>query len=266
MPGGQVMPDKFAAERDVETMRKREAAVRAQHAAKIQSSRRAETAKNIALVGLSLGLAWTVYSNGELADQVAHRDAVYALIQPNGEVISSTHYADVPPAATQEQQIQNAIWTYVQARDCYGSSSIVRQYYIAQSMSDERVGKQVKEQFALTNPQAPQHIYGEHGITVQCELVDPPAPIGDPLNHQYLFRFRRWEEGPRTTPADVAAAPFYTVTVQFRAGIYPQDDKRRAWLDRVTFNAAGVQVIEYPGAKPENAARPVKPRTAMVTP
>jgi hypothetical protein len=252
------MPDMHGVDRSAETMRKREEAVRAQHAAKVQSSRRTDTAKNIALVALALGCAWTVYSNGELADQVAHRDTVYALIQPNGEVIASTHYADVAPAATQEQQIQNALWTYVQARDCFGSSSVVRQFYIAQSMSDERVGKQVKDQFALTNPQAPQHVYGEHNITVQCELVDPPAPIGDPLNHQYLFRFRRWEETSRTTQADIAAAPFYTVTARFRSGIYPEDDKRRAWLDRTTFNAAGVQVIEYPGAKPENAARPVK--------
>jgi hypothetical protein len=35
---------------------------------------------------------------------------------------------------------------------------------------------------------------------------------------------------------------------------------RRAWLDRTTFNAPGVQVIEYPGAKPENAAKPAKPK------
>jgi hypothetical protein len=252
------MPDMHGVDRSAEAMRKREEAVRAQHAARVQASRRADTAKNIALVALALGCAWTVYNDGDLADKVAHRDTVYALIQPNGEVIASTHYADVAPAATQDQQIQNALWTYVQARDCFGSSSVVRQFYIAQSMSDERVGKQVKEQFALTNSQAPQHVYGEHNITVQCELVDPPAPIGDPLNHQYLFRFRRWEEGPRTTPADIAAAPFYTVTVRFRSGIYPEDDKRRAWLDRTTFNAAGVQVIEYPGAKPENAAKPPK--------
>jgi len=250
------MPDIFVSERGVENLRKREATVRAQHAASVNSSRRAETAKNIAILALAMGCAWTVFNNNRLADKVAHRDTAYALIQPNGEVISSTHYADVPPAAVQEQQIQNALWTYVQTRDCFGSSSVVRQYYIAQSMSDDRVGRQVRQQFDLTNPQAPQHVYGEHGITVQCELVDPPAPIGDPLNHQYLFRFRRWEEGPKTTSADIAAAPFYTVTARFRAGIYPEDDMRRAWLDRTTFNAAGVQVIEYPGAKPENVVKP----------
>jgi hypothetical protein len=50
------------------------------------------------------------------------------------------------------------------------------------------------------------------------------------------------------------------VTVQYRTGVYPQQDPRRAWLDRVSFNAAGVQVIEYPGAKPENVALPVARR------
>jgi hypothetical protein len=125
-------------------------------------------------------------------------------------------------------------------------------------MSDERVGRQVKEQFALANPQAPQHVYGEHNVTVQCDLVDPPEPIGDLSNNQYLFRFRRWEQDPRSLPAAAsqAQAPFYSVTVRFRTGIYPQDDPRRAWLDRTTFNAPGVQVIDYPGAKPTNA-RPV---------
>lgn len=246
------MPDPFAAERDVETMRKREAVVRAQHAASVNRRRRSDTAKVLALTALALGCSLLVYSNAELADKVAHRDTVYALIQPNTEVVASTHYADVAPSEVQDEQIQNALWTYVQARDCYGSSSIVRQYYIAQSMSDEHVGKQVKDQFDLKNPQAPQHVYGDHGITVQCELVDPPAQIGDPLNHQYLYRFRRWEELGRSTPAEAAAAPYYSVTVGFRTGIYPQDNARRAWLDRVTFNAPGVQVIDYPGAKPTN--------------
>lgn len=248
------MPDMHGIDRSAEAMRKREEAVRAQHAAKVQYVRRADTIKTVALVALALGCAWTVYSNGELADQVAHRDTVYAMIQPNGEVISSVHYADVAPAATQDEQIENSLWAYIQARDCFGSSSVVRQFYIAQSMSDERVGAQVKKQFALTNPQAPQHVYGDHNIIVQCALIDPPAPIGDPLNHQYLFRFRRWEENPRTPGSEEASALPYTVTIGYRVGIYPQDDKKRAWLDRVTFNAAGVQVIEYPGAKPENVA------------
>ena len=208
------MPDIYSDERNPDAMRKREAAVRAQHAASVVIRRRGEAARNLALLALSLGCAWLVYSNGELATKAASRDTVYAVVQRNGEVISSTHYADLPPNALPEESIQNTLWMYVQSRDCFGSFSPVRQYYMALAMSDERVGKQVKDQFLLTNAQAPQHVYGDHGVTVQCDLVDPPAPIGDPLNHQYLFRFRRWEQSARSTPADQTAAPFYTVTVQ----------------------------------------------------
>ena len=61
-------------------------------------------------------------------------------------------------------------------------------------------------------------------------------------------------------PDGSGGGPFYTVTLQYRTGVYPQQDPRRAWLDRVSFNAAGVQVIEYPGAKPENIALPLARR------
>ena len=234
-------------------------AVRKQHAAAMRDQRRAGQAKNVAIAALGIGLAWAVYNNNRLAEKAATRDTVYATIQADGEVISSTHYSELPPAAKQEEAIQNALWTYVQARDCYGSSSFIRQAYIAQAMSDARVGRQVRAAFILSNPTAPQHVYGEKGITVQCELVDPPTPIGDDGN-QYLFRFRRAEDDGRSSGSTLATAPVYSVTARYRTGIYPTDDKRRAWLDRVTFNAPGVQVLEYPGAKPENA-RPL-PKSA----
>ena len=248
------MPDIHMNDRNEDALRKREATIRVQHDAAVRAGRRKTAARVVMIAGLAVGLGWTVYNNGAMATKLATRDTVYGMVQANGEVIASTHYTEIPPAAKQEEQIQNALWTYAQARDCYGSSFPVRQYYIAQAMSDEAVGRQVKEQFALSNPNAPQHVYGEHGITVQCELVDPPTPIGDPGNHAYLFRFRRWEQTAKTTAADMAMASFYTVTVQFRTGVYPENDPRRAWLDRTTFNAPGVQVIESPGAKPSNAS------------
>lgn len=247
------MPDSFVAERNEDAMRQREAAIRSQHVSAVNSKLRTETAKSIVIVGLSLGCAYLIQSNGHLTDKVAGKDVVYAALQANGEWISSTHYTEVVSAAKQSEDVQNALWTYVQARDCYGSSSPLRQYYIALAMSDTAVGKQVKDQFLLTNPMAPQHVYGEHETTVQCDLVDPPTPIGDVANNQYLFRFRRWERTPRSLPAEAEAAPFYTVTVRFITGVYPADEPRRAWLDRVAFNAPGVQVIDYPGAKTENA-------------
>ena len=240
--------------------------VRKQHAAAVRGQRRAGQAKNLAIAALGAGLAWAVFNNNRLAQLAATRDTVYGIVQPNGEVVSSIHYSELPPAARQEEAVQNALWTYVQARDCYGSSSFTRQAYIAQAMSEERVARQVRAAFILANPLAPQHVYGEKGITVQCELVDPPTPVGDDGN-QYLFRFRRWEDDGRTTGAVMATAAVYSVTARYRTGIYPTDDKRRAWLDRTTFNAPGVQVLDYPGAKPENARPPAKPaRTAEARP
>ena len=258
------MPDAHADLR--QQLDQRALAVRKQHAAAVRSERRAGQAKNLAIAGLSLGLAWAVFNNNRLAQLAATRDTVYAAIQADGEVITSTHYSELPPTAKQEEATQNALWTYVQARDCYGSSSFIRQAYIAQAMSDERVGRQVRSAFILANPLAPQHVYGEKGITVQCELVDPPTPIGDDGN-QYLFRFRRGEDDGRSTGNVLATAPVYSVTVRYRTGIYPADDKRRAWLDRATFNAPGVQVLDYPGAKPENARPlPKAARTAEARP
>ncbi len=218
------MPDPHAELR--EGLEERARTVRKQQAAAVRGQRRAGQAKNLAIVALGAGLAWSTYNNNRLAQLAATRDTVYAAIQADGEVITSIHYSELPPAAKQEEAVQNALWTYVQARDCYGSSSFVRQAYQAQAMSDERVGRQVRAAFILANPLAPQHVYGEHNITVQCELVDPPTPIGDDGN-QYLFRFRRWEDDGRTTSAAAASAVVYSVTVRYRTGIYPTDDKRR---------------------------------------
>ena len=78
-----------------------------------------------------------------------------------------------------------------------------------------------------------------------------------PNNDIYFFRFRRWLDDGRTSAASTAAAPFYSVAVRYRTGVYP-NDKRRGWVDRSTFNAPGVQVLDYPGATPDNARPPVK--------
>ena len=251
------MPDEFASVRGTENLKRRDAAVRRQRDLAVRKEKQAGLGKTVVIGLMGLGLCWSVYNMNLLATKAASRDTVYATLQADGEFVSSVHYSEIPTKAGQEQDVQNALWNYVMARDCYGSSSFIRQAYMAQAMSDQRVGTEVHNQFALINPQAPQHVYGEHGVTVQCDAVDPPTPIGD-NNNQYVFRFRRWEEGERSRPGDIAKAPIYTVTVRYRTGIYPRDDARRAWLDRTTFNAPGVQVIEYPGAKPENAA-PVPP-------
>jgi hypothetical protein len=254
------LPDVFSNERGPEINRERENAIRAQHIAKVKAERRRSAAQATLLGGLALGCGWLIYNNGKLVEKLAAQPVVYAAIQSNGEVIASTHYSELPPVAGQDP-ITNALWTYIQARDCYGSQSPVRQYYIALAMSDQAVGRQVKNQFSLNNPMAPQLVYGQHNITVQCDVVDPPTPVGDLANNIYFFRFRRWEQGPSSQPGDAEAAPFYSVTVRFQTGVYPEQDPRRAWLDRTTFNSPGVQVIDYPGAKQINVPnRPLQVR------
>ena len=52
--------------------------------------------RTFAIAGLGLGLAWAVFNNNRLAQLAATRDTVYAAIQADGEVISSTHYSEAP--------------------------------------------------------------------------------------------------------------------------------------------------------------------------
>lgn len=253
-------------DRSEAALRERFASVQARMKAHKRAERRSRLNTGLAVVALSGALAWTVAQNNRLAQRVATRPAVYSVMQPNGEFVSSDDFEEVAPPGEQTLQIQSALWQYVTSRDCYGFQSFWRQAYIAQAMSDQRVGKQVHEQLALSNPQSPQHVYGEHGIAVGCELIEPPSPIGD---GQYFFRFRRWEDNGRISAADRANAPIFAVTVGFGAGVFPPTEagKRYAWADRVTFNPAGVQVIDYPGAQPEvlrPSGQPPHPRQASL--
>lgn len=251
------MPDPHADIRSPDKMVLRHAAVMLQQNAAARSNSRMQGAQRAAMLLLGAGLAWSVYNNNRLATIAFLRETVYAVLQPNGEFVASSHYKDVTTAGKQENDIQSALWTYVQARDCYSKADFIRDAYIDEAMSDTLVTRQVTNQLSLDNPRAPQHVYGDKNITVHCEEVDPATPIGEG-NNEYYFRFRRWEDDGH--PVDIAAAPIYSVAVRYRTGIYPTDDPKRAWLEKTTFNPPGVQVIDYPGAKPENSMQP--PRRA----
>jgi len=248
------MPDMHAAARD--TLQERAKAVLKQHNAAVRSQRRASSGKTLLIVGLGAGLAWSVYNQNQMAAKALGKEVVYATLTASGELISSTHYSEIASASQQTEAIQNALWNYVQARECFNTPTAPRSYYIAQAMSDDRVGRQVHRQFDLSNSDAPQHVYGEKGIAVQCEPIDPPMPQGS-SGDIFFFHFRRWLDNGHTSAAEIAAAPGYSVAVRFRTGIFPKDP-RRAWLDRSTFNAPGVQVIDFPGAQPDNARPAIK--------
>ena len=238
----------------------RSIAVQRQHDAAIGRHRRLETARNVATVALAIGLGWAVYNNARLADLVGSVPTNYVVLQANGAFVASTNYREVVAVGTQEDQIIASLWLYVVSRDCYGEQSPIRQYYVGQAMADERVARQARDDWALTNPASPQHVYGDHQQTVQCDQVDQPTPVGDG-NNTYLFRFTRYVEDGHQTPQSIAQAPVYSVTVRYRTGIYPTDDTTRFWRDRKTINPAGVQVIDYPGARP--TGRSLTPRVAQ---
>lgn len=249
------MPDDQAAVRA--TREDRGKAVQAQHNAAKRSKARTNVVKNGVIVLMGAGLAWTIYNNNRLAEKALGKEVVYVSLLASGEILSSAHYSEIASVSQSTENVQNSLWTYVQARDCFNLPNASRQFYIAQAMSDQRVGMQVRQSLDPKVPTSATHIYGDKGITVQCDAVDPPTLQGD-AGDIFYFRFRRWEEkGRPATAADIAAAPIYSVAVRFRTGIFPADP-RRAWLDRTTFNAQGVQVIDYPGAQPTNARPPSK--------
>lgn len=249
------MPDNLAAQRA--TREDRGKAVIAQHNAAKRGKKRASAAKSAAIVLLGAGLAWTTYTNNRLAEKVLGKEVVYVSLLASGDILSSSHYSEIASASQATENVQNSLWTYVQARDCFNLPNASRQFYIAQAMSSQTVAAQVRQALDPKVATSAAHTYGDKGITVQCEAVDPPTPQGD-AGDIFYFRFRRWEERGRPASAsDVAAAPIYSVALRFRTGIFPADP-RRAWLDRTTFNAQGVQVTDYPGAQPTNARPPGK--------
>ncbi|MGI4814131.1 MAG: VirB8/TrbF family protein [Janthinobacterium lividum] len=245
------MLDPHAEKRTEVALRAHYAVVKLQHKASDRRSKRTTTGLAVALTATMAAFCWSAWNTNKLAEKAAGREVVYAVLRDNGEFVTSTHASDVVPITVQGHEIEAALWTYVQARDCYGSSDFIRQYYMAQSMSDEQTAKQLRADVALTNPDRPQRVFGDHRLIVQCELIDPPTPIGDHRD-LYLFRFSRWIQGG---PPGTDRREPYTVTMRFRTGVYPTD-KLHAWMDPSTFNPLGVQVIEYPGAKAQNAIVP----------
>ena len=252
------MPDPHAAERNTDAMRKRELAVRLQYEAKIKAERRAAGGKNLVIAALGLGLGWAIYNNGFMAKKLATRDVVYTAVNSEGAAVASTHYEEAVSSRVLEDSIRSAIWEYVQARDCYGSTSPYRQSFIAQAMADQRVAAQFRDSYKYDNPDSPQKLYGDKKIVVRCSIFEriekePGSPDA------YTVRFYRWEDrdGRQFTNQD---APVYVASVRARTGIYP-DDRQRQTFERSTFNPPGVQIIDYPGAIPNNA-QPQKPRIA----
>lgn len=215
--------------------------VRKAHEAGKRNERRRERAKTAALCLSGMLIVGLGFENFYLAREAETVHTVYAVIRDDGTLVNSERFTSVADNIAGKTEL-NSLWDYVTSRECYNSGTVGRSYYIVQSMSSDRVAREFREWFDKANPESPQKLYGLRGITVQCEF-ESLAPSGD--GDGDIFRFYRWETSERGATPRV----LYAVPLRYRTGIYSSDPKR-GWVDKVTFNAAGVQVWEYPGAHP----------------
>lgn len=197
----------------------------------------------LSTLGFAAAWGWSSYNAGKLAEQVARKEVVYATMRDDGTITNSVSW-DAQPLDVKRDNRLNALWQYVRSRECYSAANASVDWAIVQNMSDARVNREYKDWFRPTNPQSPQVIYGPKGIRIDCEFVGLISDENDPDN--YKVRFDRTEVGPTGAGKPVR----YVATVRFRTGVYDPDPKR-GWVARVTFNAPGVQVWEYPAIRPE---------------
>jgi VirB8 protein len=229
-----------------------EAALQEHYAAALQArqrderrERRSGASKNAAillLVGCAGFLTWRNERLAEIAAANANK-AVYVTLRDDGTLINSVAYTSLPQRYREDNRL-NTLWNYVFWRECYSRAEAPRAYYNVQRMSDDRVRKEWVTHFSRSNPTSPQNLLGAKGHYYTCEPVGY-APVGAD-GDRYQFRFMRFEHDDMGRK-DQGILMY--ATVAFRTGVY--DDGPNGWIDRVVFNGPGIQVWEYPGARPE---------------
>lgn len=213
------------------------------HVGALRARRIAAMVYPLCIAGLIGAVVWQGRSNAILAEKASQTQVVYGIIRDDGEIVNSARFASLP-VQDQSNVTVNALWTYIQSRECYNETTAARDWHIVTSMSDRMIAKQYADWFGQQNKDSPQHVYGDKHTRIECSLVSY-APLGP---GRYMFRFNRAEVGPSGPGVPVV----YAVSLQYRTGIYSTDPK--AWIDRATFNAPGVEITDYPsGARPEGA-------------
>lgn len=226
----------------------RYAEVKKQHAKAVRQERRFDTAKTVAIIGLGGLCGLLGWSNWHLAEKALNTNVVYAVIRDDGTVMNSVRFTSLP-VMDQRNTAINSLWDYVQSRECFNQTTAERAWVVVQAMSDVRVAREFREWFGQENKDSPQHVYGDHNIRIDCAFVGY-SPLGH-SGDRYEFTFDRREVSRQSSGPWVR----YKASVRFRTGIF-SPDPQRAWVEKSTFNAAGVQVIEYPNSRavPEGVA------------
>lgn len=214
----------------------------------------------VALSGmLALAAGWAGYLTWrneklvQLAAENANR-VIYVTMRDDGVLVNSVMYTSLPPKWQTNDRL-NTLWHYVFWRECYSESEAPRAYHNVQRMSDDRVSAEWREHMSLQNPTSPRNTHGKKRKHYSCDPINY-SPIGTEDN-RYSFRFMRHEHDERGRK-DPGIAMY--ATVAFRSGVYPNDEN--AWIDKAVFNAPGIQVWEYPGARPEGVQQHLLSRAA----
>jgi len=218
--------------------------VRRMHVGALRSRRIGAMVYPFCIAGLVGAIVWQGHSNAILAEKASQTQVVYGIIRGDGEIVNSARFTSLP-VRDQTNVTINALWTYIQSRECYNETTAARDWHIVTSMSDRYIAKQFADWFEQQNKDSPQHVYGDKHVRIECALVSY-APLGP---NRYMFRFNRSE----VSQSGASDPVIYAVSLQYRTGIFSTDP--RAWIDRATFNAPGVQITDYPSAaRPEGAA------------
>lgn len=231
-----------------------EAAVKARRKEE-KRERRFGAAKSLALAGLlayAAFLSWENRTLTSLAASNANR-VVYVTLRDDGALVNTAMYTSLPPKWQSDNRL-NTLWNYVFWRECYSESEAPRAYYNVQRMSDDRVKREWIGHMSLDNPNSPRNKVGKKRHYYTCEPVGY-APVGSEDN-RFVFRFKRYEHDNQGRRDE---GIMMHVPVAFRTGVYPKDED--AWIDKTVFNAPGVQVWEYPGARPDALQDHLQSRT-----
>jgi type IV secretion system protein VirB8 len=152
----------------------------------------------------------------------------------------------LPPNLSQSAQIA-AAWQFIRLYEGYSQAESEYAWNVVSAMSAKAVREQYQADHDPQNKQAPINVLAEKAV-VHVDFVSA-SPACDGCSNRYNFRFVR--------SIKVAGDPrvqrsTWTATIQWTLDHATRLDIRQ----RLTFNAPGLIVTDYPGAQREDVPRP----------